>query len=559
MRNAKIVMIVMFKNEASVIKRMLHSTIPYIDYYVFQNNGSSDGTDLIVEDFLLKNNLTGEMYDVEWHGFGWNRDHVLQYAQNLNHNCDWIMKMDCDEILEVDEDFDWSPLDNKDTQAFHITAISGDTIYYRAWMWNAKMNWAFNHDPCHETIYNTDPAIGENFIRVNLPQSFRQIGYNEGQSWDNPFKFISDSLILEEKMIKENAFADDLYHFWYIAKSYTDAYPSTAFPLGDPQRREFARRAIFYFDEFINSKHWNNQIGRSDEMGYTAQLMKGSAYSFLGEHSAALNEYKKAEQYIYVRNEHIMAQVATYEILKDYKLMLVNATRMMEKERPCPFPQYSAFIDRSCYHDTGTRVQEVFDKATELARIIQPLRISSGALKRLFVVDNFYEDPGAVREWALSQEYYSDLRWFKGSRSTATYRTDEIKKRFEQIIGEPIIDFEQGYNGVFQIMKAIDQQVYHYDLQKWAGMIYLSPNAPLESGTRLHRSRNNGTRHRDEPNSDGAFNGNFYDSTQFDNCDIAGNIYNRCIIMDAGCFHSAGPYFGDCPENSRLTHLFFFD
>ena len=126
-------------------------------------------------------------------------------------------------------------------------------------------------------------------------------------------------------------------------------------------------------------------------------------------------------------------------------------------------------------------------------------------------------------------------------------------------MGQKIYDFESSYNGVFQIMKSNDPQVYHYDTQKWAGMIYLSPNAPIVSGTRLHKSKINGTRHRDEPDSDGAFLGDFYDSTKFDITDSVANIYNRLLIMDAGSFHSAGPYFGNTMESARLTHLFFFD
>lgn len=178
---------------------------------------------------------------------------------------------------------------------------------------------------------------------------------------------------------------------------------------------------------------------------------------------------------------------------------------------------------------------------------------------RMFIVDDFYSNPYDVRNFALSVDYENDLRWYKGLRSTEAYRDDQIKQSFEKIIGQPIVDWEQGYNGVFQIMTAEDPQVYHFDVQKWAAMIYLTPDAPIESGTRLHKSKINGATHRDDPNVDAAFEGNFYDSTRHDIIDAAGNVFNRCVIMDAGCIHSAGPYFGDSKENGRLTHLFFFD
>ena len=181
--------------------------------------------------------------------------------------------------------------------------------------------------------------------------------------------------------------------------------------------------------------------------------------------------------------------------------------------------------------------------------------------KRLFVVDNFYANPDEVRHYALTQvEYNQDLRWYKGLRSTTVFQPIGIKRAFESVIGEPIRHFDPGgYNGVFQLMYSNDPQVYHYDSQKWAAMIYLTPNAPVESGTRLHKSRRTGLRHRDEPGADDSFLNDFYDSTQFDIVDQAANIYNRLVIMDAGCFHSAGPYFGNTPETGRLTHLFFFD
>ena len=180
--------------------------------------------------------------------------------------------------------------------------------------------------------------------------------------------------------------------------------------------------------------------------------------------------------------------------------------------------------------------------------------------RRLFVVDDFYSNPDEIRNYALTQvEYQEDIRWYKGLRSTQAFRTEEMKRAFEFIIGERIVDWESSYNGVFQLMRSQDPQVYHFDTQRWAAMIYLSPNAPIESGTRLHRSRRNLTRHRDQPNANEAFGGEFLDSTLFDVADSAANIYNRLVIMDAGCFHSAGPYFGNTMETGRLTHLFFFD
>ena len=42
----------MFKNEAETVLRMLESCYKYIDYWVIQDNGSTDGTQDLVQNFM---------------------------------------------------------------------------------------------------------------------------------------------------------------------------------------------------------------------------------------------------------------------------------------------------------------------------------------------------------------------------------------------------------------------------------------------------------------------------------------------------------------------------
>jgi glycosyltransferase involved in cell wall biosynthesis len=556
-KNCKIVMTTMFRNEAKVIRRMLDSCYKYIDYAVIQNNGSTDGTDQIVKDFFEEKQIPLYLYNVEegWVGFGWNRDHLTVTCQSVDHGCDWILKMDCDEVLEVDDDFDWSLLDDKSIQSFHIAAVAGSCIYYRAWMWNANLKWRFNHDPCHETIYLDDGVTGEHFQRFDLPQSFRQIGYNEGQSWSNPTKFISDALILEEKMIKENTFYSDMYHFWYVGKSYYDAFQEHSFPLGDSQRKEFARRCAFYFKEYIT---YSNDPG-INEMCYMGAVFAADCLKFIGETEEAITILEQSERYAPERNDHLFALAFIYNETSNWQKMFEVTSKMMQPERKNPFPKYVMMIDRSIYVDSGTRVQELFELAREKSGNKPKIYINTNMKKKLFVVDDFYLFPDEVRNIALQAEYTRDIRYYKGQRSKS-YIFPGLKSAFESIMGEKITKWdENGVNGCFQITTAEDPQVYHHDMQKWAAMIYLTPNAPVDSGTRLHRSKLNGTMHMSDEGIKDAFAGGFYDSTKFDTIADAGNLYNRLVIMDAQNIHSAGNYFGQDNQTGRLTHLFFFD
>ena len=51
-KKTKIVMNAMVANEARTITRMLESVYPYIDYWVVQDNGSTDGTQDIIKNFF---------------------------------------------------------------------------------------------------------------------------------------------------------------------------------------------------------------------------------------------------------------------------------------------------------------------------------------------------------------------------------------------------------------------------------------------------------------------------------------------------------------------------
>ena len=182
----------------------------------------------------------------------------------------------------------------------------------------------------------------------------------------------------------------------------------------------------------------------------------------------------------------------------------------------------------------------------------------------VIVVDNFYEEPDVIRRFALQHTFYEDPEHYKGVRSRERYNSEELKQKFEELIQEKITeswDVHQ-YNGCFQITSAENQQVYHCDGNSWAGVLYLSPDAPLNSGTRLHKSKLTGIRDSREASPaqrEITFSSGFYDSTKFDTVDNIGNIYNRLVLFRSTNIHSAGDYFGTDMMNGRLVHLFFFD
>ncbi len=196
-----------------------------------------------------------------------------------------------------------------------------------------------------------------------------------------------------------------------------------------------------------------------------------------------------------------------------------------------------------------------------------PLTLTSHPTPAVIVVDDFYENPLEVREWVLTPEF-NITGHYPGSR-TKPFLTEEIKQRIESFV-EPFSgkitawSDESNYfnaNGCFQYTLETDVSWMHTDdnVTDWAGVLYLTPDAPLDSGTGLYRF-NDGTRFAAE--SDETHMALIHQSAgtmdAWDIVDQIGNVFNRLILFNAQHWHRSMEYFGDSKENGRLFQLFFF-
>jgi glycosyltransferase involved in cell wall biosynthesis len=348
----------MVGNEEHVIERMLNSCYQYIDYWVIQCNGN-DKTQEIIEKFFSEKSIPGFTYNYEWNFPGYNRDHALRVLLKSNHNCDWVLRMDADEQLSIEDDFDWSLLDMIEVQSWNITADSPGSVYYRTWLWNARLPWRFRHDQRHECILL--PGCGETeeeFQRMNLPNSFKHIITNDGETWVDPNKFLVDALELERNQITNGKLLEDTYHFFYIGKSYNDCYGNVDFPLGIEHQFEFARRCIFYLNQYI-------KLVPSGEMTYYAQYLIGNAYKFCKKYDSAIEAYLESEQYCPSRNEHLCGLAETYLEIGDYENMFLYTSKLLQPERKNPFPNLCFLIHNSAYYDTGEYIKNLHSIAKD--------------------------------------------------------------------------------------------------------------------------------------------------------------------------------------------------
>jgi len=183
-----------------------------------------------------------------------------------------------------------------------------------------------------------------------------------------------------------------------------------------------------------------------------------------------------------------------------------------------------------------------------------------------WIVDNFYDDPYKVRDFALKQNYIEGGigRGFIGRRTEEQFLFPNLKCRFESIMDKKITKWkEYGMNGRFQIAWSGEQLVYHCDRQQWGAMLYLTPDAPYQCGTTLYAHKKTRARNYYEDGWDASWKDipgdPHLDGTSFEPVDVLGNVFNRLVIFDASNIHSASEYFGTVSENARLWQMFFFD
>jgi len=304
------------------------------------------------------------------------------------------------------------------------------------------------------------------------------------------------------------------------------------------------------------------------------------------------HQTKVPDIYMYIDDTIFSGQTGFYEF-SGWILSKSNEIQDILIEEKSVSPKFTERPDVKLAYTTASKKPGV-SFSVDRADIFKPLQIKLKGVKELveiesvskwiayysgfanqdkgvIVVDNFYNDPDFIREWAIKSIQFSPSNYHKGERATERFSIFGMKEKLEQIIGKPIYNWNHNSyaNGIFQFCTADQPIVYHVDNQTYAGMVFLTPDAPPNTGTSFYRSKVTGdysfdAEKRKTTNYVRAFQGknaemNFYDGTHFEKIDEVGNVYNRLVLFDAKNIHAASQYFGDGIDNARFFHMFFFD
>lgn len=182
-------------------------------------------------------------------------------------------------------------------------------------------------------------------------------------------------------------------------------------------------------------------------------------------------------------------------------------------------------------------------------------------MSKFISIDGFYKEPDLVRAYALSQDFGVEGN-YPGIRTKVPKDAyfQNLKQKFEEIIGEKITYWPtEEYNGAFQVTTEEAKTWVHYDATKWACVVYLTPDAPLDAGTAIFRHKGSGI-YEHTPEAAFDYNEQVTDPENWEVITEVKNIYNRAVIYNGSYYHSSVlPGFGKCKNTGRLFQTFFFD
>lgn len=188
----------------------------------------------------------------------------------------------------------------------------------------------------------------------------------------------------------------------------------------------------------------------------------------------------------------------------------------------------------------------------------------------LIVVDNFYDDPDQVRNLAINGGFWHipPLPILRGQYYFPVETENKIRNIVRSNAGE-IIEW-LGIYARFQLWTSTTNKGWiHSDIRRddpedwniWAGVVYLTPNAPFSAGTNFYKHKETGkdfdgfprlTPEKIKHERDKA------DITKWERTDSVANKYNRAIFYTGNLLHCSGDVFGCDSNTGRITQTFFF-
>jgi hypothetical protein len=157
----------------------------------------------------------------------------------------------------------------------------------------------------------------------------------------------------------------------------------------------------------------------------------------------------------------------------------------------------------------------------------------------MIIIDNFLEEPDRIREEGLELDYTKSQPNSPGWKGFRCLCTNMVDLELIELIRNKLNEMDPKFIGSdlrcffhYTLNEDMSNTVHTDGIFDYAGVLYLTPNPPSNSGTV------------------------FYDDNN-EEIDYVENVYNRLTIYPATIPHRIKESFGDNINNGRLVYTVF--
>lgn len=614
------------RNEAHIIERCLQSVLPLMDSMYICDTGSTDNTGSVIESYAQKHGIPCTVdTSMAWIDYGENKSYLLKRAHEERPDFDYLFWLDADEVYfdtktklycseTTRENLECELMPHHNDAnlgaCFHLKTHYGGRTYGR---WNIVRNrTCFKWEgPVHEILEHLEddpkyPMHQYTLFSVGLlarAEGDRSLIRDNG-NYCKPLEYVKyfRAWFVRRPELEEKRRNHPRWQFYY-AQSLEELFHVTC-------EQEYHNEATSVYRSRID----NPNQGYTEE-SYLSMLRSGRMTDDVKWFKMAVAKFPTRFEALYelvcrrsievtdlrtYMNTYWMPRVSRFtnepgsyfdehlfceqEIVRwflPFEAALLahlkgdNASaaiwnmHVMEVPKRCGTYYDQARTNQRFYTEAlnnatsaNTVTTNPIDSETQTLLASLTTSSASGVSRppEIVVIDDFLENPIAMRRFAMEQEF-SVTGNYPGVR-TRSFKTAELKARFEKLVGARITYWPDEYNGAFQWTDGDTRQSWiHRDLTDYAALIYLTPNAPLDSGTTFYRHKWTGLESVPEGDTrnEARLNDDSQRLSEWDVVDVVANKFNRLVMFNGRRSHMSTRYFGKGLETGRLFQTFFFN
>lgn len=196
----------------------------------------------------------------------------------------------------------------------------------------------------------------------------------------------------------------------------------------------------------------------------------------------------------------------------------------------------------------------------------------------LIVIDNFYQDPHAVRQMAMNSEYHPPSmvgeiqQNFSGRLSLQNYHPNGLSQYVSRLLGKHVRAIPKIRHGYFRYELPGDlpyTTLIHNDEERddqgrvaihYSLVVYLTESAPdpNKNGTLFFRHKKLQCNRVSDESASLLSIEDMDKLEQWDVDSVVSFSWNKAVLFDSTLFHAPGAGFGTNKEDARCVQVFYF-